>query len=301
MEKKIVIVGNGQIGEAISFLLKSNPANSAHLLEIFDKEESKNESQKNLKDCVSEADFLFLCVPSWIEEEILSEISSYLPKKTKLIAVAKGISIKTKRTSDKMLEKICQKQKYALLSGPMFAKEIVEGKMSYGILATKKTKTFEEIRKLFENTKLKLEHEKRVSSIAMVAVLKNIYALLLVIIESSGEKNNTKGYLSAKAIVEMGKILKILRLDKKIILSTAGLGDFIATVSSEYSQNRKVGKEIFEKGIPSQKSEGLVSLPSLLEKLDKKSKTLPLLSLLERIVLEQKDAKKEISTFLKKI
>jgi glycerol-3-phosphate dehydrogenase (NAD(P)+) len=301
MEKKIVIVGNGQIGGAISFLLKSNPANSIYLLEIFDKEDSKNESRKSLQECVSEADFLFLGIPSWILEEILSEISLYLPKKTKLIALAKGISVKTKRTSDEMIEKICRKQKYALLSGPMFAKEITEGKMSYGVLATKKKRTFKEIRELFENTKLKLEYEKKVSTVAQVAVLKNIYTLILGIIESSGEKNNTKGYLSAKAIKEMEKILKILRLDKKIIFGTAGLGDFIATSSSEYSQNMIVAKKIFEKGISLQKSEGLVSLSVLFEKLGARSKDLPLLSLLGRIVLDQKDAKNEIAKFFKNL
>lgn len=300
-KKKIAIIGNGKIGEAISFLLKSNLENNDHFLEIFDKTESKNESRKTLKECISGSDLLFLCVPSWVLEEIFSEIKGFLEKKTILISIAKGISLKTKRTIPEMIEKTFQKQKYALLSGPMFTNEIMEKKISYGVLATKKRKDYEKIKKLFSSTKLKLEYEKKTHSVAMVAVLKNIYTLLLAMIEDYGEKNNTKGYLSAKAITEMIQIMQILKLDKRVVLGTAGMGDFIGTSSSEYSQNKIVGKEIFNQGKSLQKSEGLVSLSALIKKLGKKTKDLPLLSLLEKIIIEKKLARKEIEKFLERI
>lgn len=300
---KITIIGNGQIGNAILHLLKESQKNQAkkYLIEIYDKDDSKNISGKKLKECLSDTLFVFLCIPSWHLDKLLKEISLYTKRETILISLSKGIDATSKESVDELIEKNAKKIKYALLSGPMFAKEIMSDKMSFGVLASKSKNTFKKVDELFQDTKLKLEYSKKVHSVAISAVLKNVYTLAISIIDSSLEDNNTKGFFSAKGIMEMQEIMKILKLDRKIILGTAGLGDFFATVSSEHSQNRKVGTEISIKGSTSLKSEGLISLPPLISIIGKKYKKLPMLCMLERIVVESKDAKIEISNFLKEI
>ena len=300
-KQKILIVGNGKIGQAIFYLLKSNPSNKEIIIEVYDKDITKNKSGKNLKECISDVNFIFLCIPSWAEEEVLSEIKKYINSRTILIPLSKGINIASKKSMDELIEKDAKNIKYALLSGPMFAYEILEGKMSYAVLASKEKSVFSKISKLFSKTKLKLEYQKDVHSVAISAVLKNIYTLGFGMIDSFGEKHNTKGFLSARAIDEMIGIMKILKLDEKIVLGTAGVGDFITTSSSEHSQNRKLGKEIFEKGSASFKSEGFVSLYPLFKMLGKNSKKFPILSLIERIIINKKDAKTEIEKFLREI
>lgn len=298
--KKITIIGNGQIGQAIIHLL--NKSGEKYNIDIYDKDDSKNESHKTLKDCLNKSSFVFLCIPSWCLKEILKEISiNEIDSKTILISLSKGIDISSKESVDEMIEKNIKKAKYAMLSGPMFAKEILKDKMSFAILASKDKNIFEKVSELFKNTKLKLEYSKKVHSVALSGVLKNIYALAISIISSSLEDNNIKGFLSAKAIKEMRQIMTMLKLDKEIILGTSGMGDFIATVSSEYSQNRKVGIDISTNGSTSIKSEGLVSLPPLISIIGKKYKNLPILYLLERIIIEKKDSKIEIDNFLKEI
>jgi glycerol-3-phosphate dehydrogenase (NAD(P)+) len=297
---KITIIGNGQIGQAIVYLLKSNK--TKHQIEVYDKDDSKNESQKTLRECVINTDFIFLCIPSWCLREILQEISnSKTNPKTILISLSKGIETSKKESVNKIIENTIKKAKYAMLSGPMFAKEITKDKMSFAILASKDKKNFNEVAKLFKDTKLKLEYSKNVHGVALSGVLKNIYTLAISIIDSSLDDNNIKGYLSVKAIKEMQEIMTILKLDKKIILGTSGLGDFIATVSSEHSQNRKVGTDISTKGSTSLKSEGLVSLPPLISLIGKQYKKLPMLCLLEKILIEKKDPKTEIENFIKNI
>jgi glycerol-3-phosphate dehydrogenase (NAD(P)+) len=302
-KQKIVIVGNGQIGSAIFRLLGEDQKiqNKKYLIEIYDKDKTKNKSGKILKECLANSDFVFLCLPSWHLDKLLKEIALYTKQETILISLSKGIDAISKKSVDQLIEKNAPHTKYALLSGPMFAKEIMAGKMSFGVLATKNKNTFETVNELFQGTKLKLEYSKKIHSVAISAVLKNVYTLAVSIIDSSLEDNNTKGFFSAKGIREMREIMKILGLDQKIILSTAGLGDFIATVSSEHSQNRKVGTEISKTGNTSLLSEGLISLPSLIKIIGKKYKKLPMLCMLERIVVEKKDAKTEINKFLSEI
>jgi glycerol-3-phosphate dehydrogenase (NAD(P)+) len=296
---KILIIGNGQIGQAIYFLLNKNKTKKN--IEIYDNDETRNESKKSLKECLVDVDFIFLCIPSWFLSETLKEINKNIKSNTILISLSKGINADTKETVNLMIEKNVKNIKYAMLSGPMFAKEIIKDKMSFAILASKDKKVFERVKELFKNTKLKLEYSKDLDAIALSGVLKNIYTLAISIIDCSIEDNNIKGFLSTKAVKEMQEIMKILKLDKNIILGTSGLGDFIATVSSEHSQNRKVGADISTKGHTNLKSEGLISLPPLISKIGKKYKKLPMLCLLEKIIIEKKDSKKEIEKFLKLI
>jgi glycerol-3-phosphate dehydrogenase len=93
--------------------------------------------------------------------------------------------------------------------------------------------------------------------------------------------------------------MKILKLDPGVGLGVSGLGDFSATASSKFSQNRKVGEEIFTRGKSSIPSEGLVSLPSLVKILGQKTKELPLLSLAEKVLIKNKDPKTEIEKYFK--
>ena len=300
-KQNILIIGNGKIGQAIYHLLKSNHLNKENIIEIYDKDPLKNKCKESLGNCTVGKDFIFLCVPSWIEEEVLLEIKENLNPKTILIPLSKGINVASRKSMDRLIEEDTNSAKYALLSGPMVAHEIIEGKMSYAVLASKDKKVFKKVSVLFAETKLKLEYQKDVHSIAISAVLKNIYTLGIGIVEGSEERNNTKGYLSAMAINEMLAIIKILKLNEHIILGTAGVGDFIATSSSEHSQNRKLGKEIYERGSATFKSEGFVSLASLLKMLGKKSKKFIFLSLIEKIIINKKDPKLEIEKFLKEI
>jgi glycerol-3-phosphate dehydrogenase (NAD(P)+) len=202
---------------------------------------------------------------------------------------------------DQLLEKDTPGASWTLLSGPMFAPEIMENKMSYGVLATKDKKVFKRIFALFAGGRLKLEYEKRAHGVALVAVLKNVYALFFGMLEGAGERNNSRGFFASRVIGEMRQIMKILKSEEKIIFGTAGMGDFIATINSEHSQNRKVGRKIFERGRAISKSEGLVSLPSLLKMLGPKAKQLPILYFLQRVISQRRDAKKEMEKFLRDI
>ena len=292
--KKIVIMGNGKIGNAVLHLLNKASNSSNNKIEIYDNDSSKNPSVKSLKECLENTDFVFLCLPSWHTKQALLEIKGNIQKETILVSVAKGLEASSAQSIDQLIEKNLKNTKYALLSGPMFAVEIMEEERSFAVLASKDKKVYMKISELFANTKLKLEYSKDVHSIAISGVLKNIYALIVSMIKIPEKGNNAEGYLYSRAILEMIEIMKILKLDPKIILGTSGLGDFAATASSKFSQNRKVGEEIFTKGKSSILSEGLISLPSMVKILGKKIEKLPLLSLTEKILVQNKDPKIEI-------
>lgn len=298
---KAVIIGAGEIGSAIKSVLSSKKDVE---VELWDKDESKIPDQKPLAAIIPSADFVFLCVPSWAMRAAAGGIVPLLNKNATVISLAKGIAPTLAGkvpfyTMDDLLEEILpKKQKSAILSGPMLAEELVQGMGGFGVVASTDREVFEELKKLFIGTKLFVEYSKDVRGVSLAGILKNIYAVGLGIVDGLGWSGDIKGWLTAKAINEMAEVIKILKGKSETALGTAGLGDLVATGFSEYSRNREAGEELVKTKECCLKSEGINSLPVIIEllglgraaALGGKSEKFPILKSLERIILKRENA-----------
>jgi len=290
----VSFIGAGEIGGAISSLV----LHSGVSVEQWDADPKKVPNQKSLKDVVSNADVLFFCVPSWILRVAVKPITSFLPKKTLCVFVSKGIEEKTHLYIDQLAKKILPKnQPFALLSGPMLAEELIAGKGGSALVASNNRKTFVTLQSIFSCTGLRLEFTNDVRSVAVSGVLKNIYAISLGIAAGLNWGDNRKGWLCASVISEMSQILKMQKTNSLFAYRQSGLADLIATGFSQYSSNQTLGRELVEKSHCERKSEGCISLPSLVKQIGvKRMKMLPVLSSLDRIIIKGKDTKKEFET-----
>ncbi|TSC96002.1 MAG: glycerol-3-phosphate dehydrogenase (NAD(P)+) [Parcubacteria group bacterium Athens0714_26] len=289
MDKKVVIIGAGEIGTAIAKSLKD--VNTADIF-LWDKDTLKVPEQKPLSEIVPQADFVFFCVPSWIMRVAVAEVSQYLIPKAIIISLAKGIEVETLKTMNEVLgEALPKGQKFALLSGPMIAEELVAGARGFGVVATASEEVYSSINNLFKNTNIFTEYSADIRGVALSAVLKNVYAVSLGIADGLKWSGNAKSWLAAKAIKEMSEISEILGGTKETILGTAGLGDLLATGFSEHSRNHQIGDELVKTGKILLKGEGVASLNSVLKLLGEKSKDFVLLSALAGIIINGEDAK----------
>ena len=293
----IVIIGAGEIGQAISKVLQPKGFN----INLWDKDPAKIPGQKNLEETVPGAHFLFLCVPSWALRAASVSLVKLLSPKTIVIALSKGIEESTLKTPDLVLEEILPVgQNFAMLGGAMLAEELLLGQSGMGIIGAKKKSVYAKIAKLFAETNLHLEFSSDRHGVSVASILKNIYAMLLGIADGLNWSGNAKGWLVSKSLQEMLILAKELGVKKETILGTAGLCDFVATGFSQYSRNRQVGTEIVEKGVCVVKGEGIVSLPSLVKLIKTDLQSLPLLSILQNIILEKRNACEEFKKLVVK-
>ena len=295
MIQKIVILGAGRIGKAIGRTLEINPG---HQVEYWDANPIMVPDQKSLEQIIPMADFIFFCIPSQTINGACLSISSLIKKQAVLGAFTKGIELKTLKTIDQMLCESLPDNPFAFFGGPMLAEEIENNLGGVAVVATDR-KTFKKIKRLFSTTLIKLEYAKDIKAIAVASVLKNIYALSLGIADGLGWGTNIKGWLTAKAIKEMMMIAKILKINPKVILGSAGIGDFIATAFSPYSRNRASGEMIVKNGKCDTPGEGIISLPPLLDLLKNDTKKMPLLRTLTEVIINKKDAKEKFEELLK--
>ena len=287
INSSVVIVGVGEMGSALGGILKKKEIK----VDFWDKSIDLVMGQKALAEIIPSVDFLFFCVPSSAMTEAVKSVLPFLSQRTIIISLAKGIEEASKDTMDKLLEKLLpDNQNFAVLGGPMLAEELSKGMGGVAVVGTKNKINFEKLSGLFENTNLSLEYSGEVRSVALASVLKNIYAIGLGIADGLEWGENQKGWLISKSVQEMAELMTLLGGKQELIYSPAGLGDLIATGYSSYSSNRKVGEAVAKTG-EHLVSEGSKSLPFILGSITGKESEFKILPALNKILLENQNAK----------
>ncbi len=295
MQKNIVIIGAGAIGNALARLVQEGGAT----VFMFDADVSKVPDQKPLAETVPGAQLIFCCTPSWVLRSVLSDIKPLVAPEAIVVTLAKGIEEGSRATVDEILRSSLPKgQRFALLGGAMLAKEIDQGMVSVGVVGTEKPEVFDALVSLFSHSHLYLEHSTDVHGVAIASVLKNIYATAFGIADGLGWSSNIKGWLTAEAIKEMLFIGPLIGAKRETILNLAGLGDLVATGFSPYSNNRTMGEQLIATGTIGTKREGVIALPSVLAMLGDQAKGLFLLNALAEILVNHTMAKKIFEDFL---
>ncbi|MEK7648683.1 MAG: hypothetical protein AAB400_02060 [Patescibacteria group bacterium] len=296
--KRIAILGAGELGSCIGKLLQKNKKLS---IEWWDANPQKVPNQKPLATLVSCTDFLFLCVPSWVFRKALEQVRPHLKKTTIVVSFAKGIERKTQLTMDVLLNEVLHRnQPTVLVSGPMLAEELEMNLPAGGILAAKNRRAYERVAALFAHTPITCCYSSDVRGVALAGVLKNIYATALGAVDGLGLGMNARGLVIVRAADEMARILPLLGGKAATTYSLAGIGDLIATGSSNYSKNYSVGKELALSGVCGIESEGKSSIAAFESMLGGKAATFKLFQVVKAILSCKKDARSALSRYFKK-
>ncbi len=283
---KIVIIGAGEIGQAIFYLLKNKKQAF-----LCDKAKSRTQCSRPYAEIIPGAKLIFLCVPSTALRPVLSEIEPYINSKTSLVFLSKGVEGGTNHTVDEVCRDVFgRKQRFIVLHGPMLAVEMRNGQGGAAVAATKSRKAFKILQE-FVRDDLLLSCSKDVHGVAVAGVLKNIYALALGVADGLSWGENMKAVLASRAIEEMNLLIDLLGGKKRTVYSKAGVPDFLATAFSETSCNHTFGKELAKKGKSKKFAEGVLSLSSVLTVVGKNKNKLIVLSALEEVILKNKKAK----------
>ncbi|HBR80069.1 MAG: Glycerol-3-phosphate dehydrogenase [NAD(P)+] [Candidatus Uhrbacteria bacterium GW2011_GWE2_45_35] len=291
----IVIIGAGEIGNAFNFVLKRQHFQ----VEMWDREFSLVPQQKPLEETVPKAEVVFLCVPSQAVRPALTSILSFLPKKTIVVAISKGIEKKTNKLMSEVLQELLPLgAPIAFCGGPMLAEEIMKGQQGVAVLATKSPVVFACLEKMFAGSQIRLEWSKDVLGVAVAGVLKNVYAMALGMANGLGWSTNAQAWLLSGCLAEMEKIASCFGAKPETISSTAGLGDLVATGFSPFSKNREAGRTLAQTGSCCFTGEGAVSFSSVLKKIGPQIKKYPILRSLKKVIVQKQHAKKVFKNFI---
>ena len=292
-KNNILIIGGGRIGQKLKEVLQKNKPL------IWDIDPKISDSKKTLKEEIKNKNFIFLCIPSVAYQEVLPQIEKQIDSDTIIISLSKGLDSQGNfiyKTLQKTFQGLCN---FGMMGGPIMAEEIGKTKPAVAQIGLSNMTDYLKVKELFSDSPIKIIGSRDPLGISIAGALKNVYALFLGITEALVLGDNLKAYFTVKAIREMKKLGQKYGARLETLNSICGIGDFVLTGFNPHSRDKETGEKLV-KGERLEKSEGLHSLGFLvkIKSASWRKEKLPLLSALEEITFNHKDAQETVLNLL---
>ena len=288
---QIIFVGSGAIATAMGNVLSMKQKYQVTLLSIEeDVVDSINKMHVNQKyfpnislhprlkattdkSILNEADIVFLGIPSNITVTYVEDNKHLFNPVALIVNLAKGFGLDNK-SIPQCLMRILPNEIFSM-KGPSFAREII-GNLPTGFTVTsKKDKNFDLFSEIFESTSIYLDFTTDVEGVELASILKNIYAIIVGIVDAHFNSANLRSLVLTKAINEMRYIISKFGGKETTLFNYCGFGDFSLTALNDLSRNRTlgllIGKGFFTSDIPEKVVlEGTIAVNVFIEEIAKK-------------------------------
>jgi len=189
--------------------------------------------------------FIVHCIPVQSTLGFLEPLKELIPANVPLISTSKGIHQDTlELMADLVPRALGRQQPMAFLSGPTFAKELMDSIPSGAVLASEDERTRNDCAELFHSPALRVYTTADVIGVEVGGALKNVYALAAGAIEGMGLGVNTVAFLVTRACVEMNILAVSMGAAPHTMGGLAGIGDLMLTCMGGASRNKAVGARI---------------------------------------------------------
>lgn len=193
----------------------------------------------DLNQCIKEADFVIIAVPSHAFSGLLKKIKQE-PKG--LAWLTKGVD----PVSHQLLSELVAKRfgpdfPMAVISGPSFAKEVANFLPTALTLAGNNPDYQKNIHKLFHNENIRVYLSDDLIGVQLCGAVKNILAIACGISDGLGYGSNAKAALITRGLAEMSRLGLSLGARQDTFIGLAGVGDLVLTCTDNQSRNRRFG------------------------------------------------------------
>lgn len=182
------------------------------------------------------------------------ELVPFLQKNVPFISLSKGIDCETLELPDDLLYSIFPEYRdvFCFLSGPSFAKEIVEEQITLVSMAGRSRELLLSAAQMMNTNYFKVLLTYDIKGVLLGGALKNVLAIAAGIIEGLGHNHNTKAALITRGIQEMLRFGVVLNARPETFYGLSGMGDLILTTTGDLSRNRRFGIELAKGKTPEQ-------------------------------------------------
>ena len=255
----IFVIGSGTFGTAISNELARNTDNNITIysrsVEIVNEINSEKTNKKyfantklaDLLKCTSEfidiksADVIFIALPSSAIIEVIDDFKQYISSSQLIVNLSKGI-FKNGQTIVDYLNKVLKNKNIVSLKGPSFAVEIMQRANTLLTLGYTDVNQFKIVKTVFNNTRIYLDVTQDIRGVEILSVIKNIYALLIGVVDAKYNSPNTRFMFMTKVFSEIRILNKEFGGDLDTVFLACGLGDVSMTSLNDLSRNRTLGE-----------------------------------------------------------
>ena len=184
---------------------------------------------------------LVLATPSFGVADLLKRIVSLTPPGPTVINLAKGLDRATKKTMSELAEDTLPGVSAFTLSGPSHAEEVGADMPTAVVLAGHDLELGARLQREISTARFRVYLSEDLRGVELCATIKNVIALATGISDGLGYGDNSRGALITRGLAEMVRFGRTFGVQEATFFGLSGLGDLVATCTSEHSRNRYVG------------------------------------------------------------
>jgi len=310
----VAVLGGGSFGTAIANIIAANGNNTYLWMRDSERAARCQKARENpeylpgyklhdnlkitanLLECVEASDLVTLSVPSKSFREVARLVAPKLQVNTIVLSTTKGIEGESFMLMSQILEEELKHVRIGVLSGPNFAKEIIQNQYTGSVIASEHDSVIQCVQRVFASETFRIYSNHDRFGVELGGALKNIYAIITGMAAALGCGGNTIAMLLTRSLAEMSRLATELGANSMTFLGLAGVGDLILTCTSDLSRNYRVGYALgkgkkLEETLDEigQVAEGVNTLKIVKEKADEMGVYMPLVSGLYEILFNDQD------------
>ena len=188
---------------------------------------------------------VLIAVPSHAARETLNAAANFLDQNTIVVSVTKGIEIETmRRISEIVKEVVGSSCSFVSLSGPSFAKEVVDGHPTAIVAASEDSGVARVVQNDLSFENLRIYTNTDVVGTELGGSVKNVMAIAAGMTAGLGFGANSVAALITRGLAEITRLARREGAQLETLMGLAGLGDLVLTCTGSLSRNRFVGEEL---------------------------------------------------------
>ncbi|MFM2114607.1 MAG: NAD(P)H-dependent glycerol-3-phosphate dehydrogenase, partial [Actinomycetota bacterium] len=201
-------------------------------------------ASSNLEEVVRDADVVVMAVPSHGFREVMHDAAPLVRPWVPVVSLTKGLERDSGKRMTEVVADELPGHPAAVLTGPNLAKEIMDGQPAASVVAIDDDVIARELQRIFSNPRLLIYTNPDVVGCEVGGVVKNVIAIAAGMAAGMGFGDNTRATIITRGLAEMARLGAVLGGQPLTFAGLAGMGDLIATCSSQQSRNTQVGQAL---------------------------------------------------------
>ena len=244
----------------------------------------------SIQEALKGADGVVFAVPSAHLRSVAHDAADFMDSATPVLCLTKGVEPGTGLLmSEVIADEIGHPERIAALSGPNHAEEICRGGLSAAVIASEDPAISDFFKRLLITQAFRIYVSHDMVGVETCGAMKNIIAIVCGISAGAGYGDNTLALIMTRGLAEISRVVSARGGDPITCMGLAGMGDLVATCTSEHSRNRSFGVA-FSHGVSLDEYqdsshmvvEGAAAAISVAELADRLGVEVPLTSVLNR-------------------
>ena len=173
--------------------------------------------------------------------QAVRQLSGKLAGKAPVVICAKGIEASSGLLMPEVLAEVLPRRPVAVLSGPSFAEEVVQGLPTAVSIATDDPALGRTLAEALAAGAFRPYWTHDVLGVALGGAIKNVLAIAAGIVEGRGLGHNAAAALVTRGFAEMARLGQAMGAELETLTGLSGLGDLVLTCHGPQSRNRSLG------------------------------------------------------------